>query len=190
MSEALTYDSKTVQSRLNLEKFAARKEKEELVENDDFDEDVEDDFDMSEEINELRKHLSRTELLKFGIRTGLHLRKQISEARFDGGTFYIVLILSLIKDFGDFVTGGLAAYVTTWVITPILVIVFLMRKGNYFKRYVKKRFIFAPIIGLIPFINIYPSFTMFTLMMKLRMNKRVRKLKDDIDILDKEIATV
>ncbi len=155
-----------------------------------YDDDIEESWDMGAEIDIIRKEYSKTEMVKKGIQLGKYLRKRIDETRFDGGSFFAVLILSLIKDFSDVITFGVSSFVTTFVITPALIIIFLMRKGNIFKRYLKKKLIFAPIIKLIPFINIYPAYTILTLNLKLKMNKKVRKLKEDIDTLDREMKKI
>ncbi len=152
-----------------------------------FENNRDEEWNILEEINELRKNHSKTELFKRGVYLGEYLRNRIDETRFDGASFFAVLTLSIIKDFSDFLTLGMAGTITTFVITPALFIVFLMRRGNILKRYALKRFIFAPIFELIPFVNIYPTYIMLTIMLKLRMDKKVRKLKEDIDILNKEL---
>ncbi|MDA3840464.1 MAG: hypothetical protein PF572_05205 [Patescibacteria group bacterium] len=151
---------------------------------------MEENWDISEEINNARKLFSKKEALKWGIKMGFHLRSKITETRFDGASFFTVLTISIIKDFSDFATGGLASYITTWIITPIIFLVFFMRKGNFIKRLAMKRFIFAPIVELIPFINIFPTYTLLTIMLKLRMNKKVTKLKEDIRVLDEQMLTI
>lgn len=117
--------------------------------------------------------------IKEGAEIGLELRNKINEGKFEGGTFYTVLILALIGDFIDLLTLGTIGYFLDKIIMIALFFVFFL-KVSAIKKYLIKRFIWPSIIKFIPLISTFPSYTISTIMLKLKVDKENKKLENQL----------
>ena len=85
----------------------------------------------------VEKH-TRREAVKQGIELGYELRKEISDGRFDGKTFYIVLLLSLAKDLIDIKTLGIIGPIINIFVSFTLFIIFFLRRARLRSYLIKK----------------------------------------------------
>lgn len=134
----------------------------------------------------MQEHNKR-EAVKQGIITGLRLRGEIADGRFDGSTFYTVLLLCVIKDLIDLVgvaTLGIAGILANFFIVPLLFIIFFLKKARL-KKFLIKRFIWPIIIEFTP-LNFFPSYTVGVIMLKLKVDEKNRTLAAQAEQIEKE----
>jgi hypothetical protein len=113
------------------------------------------------------------------------------EEGFDGPIFYIILILSMFKDGLDWVnillsagSGGLFYVMGTFllwiasIITSIFLVMFFwikFRTGRMFTKMIKA-FIWPTVMELIPFVRLFPFYTIMTVLLKLKESRKTKKL--------------
>lgn len=127
---------------------------------------------------------SISEAVKQGVSVGLMLRKEISEGRFSGATFIVVIILSLFKDFVDIGTLGSIG----WIINiAVILILFIALYGN---RAILKRFFLRIIITIIaesiPFLSILPIYTVVAIWIKMSADQKTKALEFQLAETEKE----
>ena len=120
-----------------------------------------------------------------GFSLGMNLRQQAADGRFDGGAFYTVLFLSAIKDFVDLVTLGTIGTLINIFVTFALIIFFL-GKRSILRRLLIRFFIGPMIVEMIPFLNIFPTYTIATIMFKLKADKMQRQLESEAEDVEQE----
>ncbi len=134
---------------------------------------------------------SKISAIKHGLKLGLILRQKANDLQFNGLGFWFVLIASGIKDFSDIITISFGGLITTWIITPLLFIFFFMRK-SYFKRFIMKRFmgkyIALAIAEFFPGTSIFPGYVIGTLLLKTKIDKKIRELKSKSEDIDREVT--
>lgn len=166
-------------SQLQQEKQAKRKENEEFHA-----------FDrLSGATIEISKNRSKGEAIKQGILLGSEIRQEISDGRFDGGTFYAVLFLCVIKDSIDLVTLGTIGVIVNIFITITLFIVFFLKK-SFLKKYLIKRYIWPMIIEFIPIVCAFPSYTVSCILLKMKLDNRTRNLEEELRKVNKKITQI
>jgi hypothetical protein len=158
---------------------------------------MDNDRETREELGELLKGTLHRESIvariEHGIALGLILRQQANDLRFDGLDFYVVLGMSIIKDLSDAMTLSLLSWLTVLPITFGLQIFFLMRK-SFLKRFIINNFLwkFIPltILEALPGTSFFPSYILATIFLKRRIDKEIRKIKSEVEDVDKEVDNI
>lgn len=132
---------------------------------------------------------SAGEAIKQGIALGSNLRSQISDTKFEGSTFYTVLLLSVVKDLLDILTVGTIGALANFVITPALIMIFFMKRP-ILKRLLIRFFLGSIILEGIFGIAIFPAYTISTFMLKHNANKKIKELNSRVKEVEKEIAKI
>ncbi|MDP3900394.1 MAG: hypothetical protein Q8Q23_04925 [bacterium] len=117
-----------------------------------------------------------------GENIGQYLRAEIESGKFSG--FIMVLGLSIFKDLADFTDGG---FVWVWIVGPIVTIavttIFFMQSSR-FKRWLLRKYVWKYVawifIGFIPILNIMPEMTIAAILLKLKVDKRIRRLETEL----------
>lgn len=122
---------------------------------------------------------------KQGLVMGVQMRQAIKQGDFSGGNFITVLLLSVLKDFVDIVAIGTIGVLINIPITIFLFIVFFMQL-SVIKKYLLKRFIWPMIIEFIPFLSIFPAYTISTIWLKMKIDKRNKEMQAQLDQLEGE----
>lgn len=125
------------------------------------------------------------EAQKMAAREALNVRRRISEEGFDGATFLTVLLLSLIGDVADLLTLGTIGYLVDKMIAIFLFLIFFL-KAPVLKKYLIKKFIWPVVIKFIPGLNIFPSYTISAILLKIKMDKDKRQAIDELNRLTAE----
>lgn len=120
-----------------------------------------------------------------GVKIGFELRREMAEKGMTAGVFFTILLLSVLKDFGDLVSLGTTGWLVNIAISTALFIVFFMQR-SFIKRFLIKRFIFPVIIEFIPFLDFFPTYTIMAILLKLKLDKINRDLKNQLADLEKE----
>lgn len=142
---------------------------------------------MLDSAGNLIKARSVTGAVKEGVEIGFDIRRRIADGKFEGGTFLAVLLLSALKDFGDLATLGTTGWLVNIVITTALFIIFFMQSSTI-KRFLIKRYIWVMIPESIPFIDIFPAYTMMAILLKLKIDKDRKKDEEDLKDLEEQIS--
>lgn len=130
-----------------------------------------------------------------GTKAGNKLKDNIKNGKFT--SFYICLLLALVKDVGEIVavayfdpgiTGDILSAFIGFALTAIL-----LGEGTYFRRWLIKKFfgkaIVAFIIGLIPGVNIvFPEYTVGILLMGWDNRKAILDMKHKLADLQKQMG--
>lgn len=124
---------------------------------------------------------TKLEALKQALILGLQIRQEIKRVGFSGAQFWIVLILSIIKDlFIDIPTLGVASPIINFAVTGVLAIVFFMRKSGMKKQLIKW-FVVPCLVEFVPGLSgFFPSYLLSTFLLKLKTEKRKKKLKNQL----------
>jgi hypothetical protein len=141
----------------------------------------------AEAFQKVAKKRSAITAVNQGVMLGLDLRGKIADGKFDSGTFYVVLFISILKDLLDVLTLGILGTVFNFFLGTVLFIIFL-GKRSFFKKFIMKRYIKVWVLESIPFINIFPLFTIGTIMFKIKCDKRIRELGDQLERVDEDIT--
>ena len=94
----------------------------------------------------------------------------------------ITLIFAILKDFIDLVTLGILGLITN-IIAWIVISFYLSGKVGFIKRWLYRRYIFALILELIPFINMIPQWTIFVLRAHATEHKKIDQILTAIEKL-------
>jgi hypothetical protein len=136
---------------------------------------------------------SAVEAVKSGLQLGFDLRHQIDATNFDAGTFYTVLLISIIKDILDCLSLGVGGTIFNIAVTVALMIIFFMR-GSWFKRYLVKRFLWPIIISVfiefIPFVDFFPTYSLMAIFLKLKMDKERKQLGQQLEEVEKDLKKI
>ncbi len=135
----------------------------------------------------VEKH-SAFEAVRQGVSYGLYLRKSIKEGGLTGGAFIMLLCLSMLKDIVDFSGASFLNPINLF----LLMALFIVRagKGSFFKRYLTKRFFLNLGLTSVPGVSFFPLTTIGTVMLKIGMDKKIRKMQDELTEIDKKTAEV
>ena len=120
--------------------------------------------------NKYKADMARIETLDID-----ELKNKIEDARFDGGTFYAILLLSAFKDAIDIFGLGIAGTIANFFIVPLLVIISLLR-GTRLKGKLIRRYLLPEILETIPGIDTLPFYTLTTIILKIMADRKVKKL--------------
>ncbi len=136
-------------------------------------------------LNELFDANNRVGATVNAIKLGLRIRKAISDGKFEGGNFYTVLILSVLKDFIDIASFGIYGTLFNIPIIIFLFIVFFLQLSTI-KKFILKRYIWPSIVEYIPFINTFPSYTISTLWLKVKVDRRNKEMEANLREIEKK----
>lgn len=117
------------------------------------------------------------------------LKNKINDARFDGGVFYAILLLSIAKDLIDVLTLGIIGTIANFFIVPLLFITSLLR-GTRIKSKLIKRFIIPMGLETIFGLNMLPLYTLTTLILKVMADHKVNGLKAELAKAQKKLKKI
>lgn len=146
--------------------------------------------DVMDRIKKVEQDRSSLGAVKEGVSLGLSLRKKISETRMSGEVFYTVLALSVAKDFIDTIDmSGIISGTANIFLTVTLFIIFFLRR-SFLKRYLLKRYVWVIVVEFIPLINAFPTYTVMTLLLKIKLDGKVKKLAGEAKELAKQMSVL
>lgn len=129
---------------------------------------------------------SASEAVRQGVSYGLYLRKSIQEGGLTGGNFIALLLLSICKDVVDFFGLGWMNPVKLFLIIALFII--NSGKGAFFKRFIIKRFFIYFSLEMIPLIDFFPIMTIGTIIIKIGMDRKIKKMKEELKEVEKQTA--
>ncbi|MCK5211985.1 hypothetical protein KAJ89_04750 [Candidatus Parcubacteria bacterium] len=137
----------------------------------------------------LAKRRQKEEAIEMELLKVDELKNKIRDARFDGGVFYAILLLSVAKDLIDVLTLGIAGTIANFFIVPLLFIISLLR-GTRIKSKLIKRFIIPMVFETIIGWNIIPWYTLTTLILKLMADYKVKELSAELRKVQKNLKKI
>ena len=127
-----------------------------------------------------------------GLKIGLKLRQTIKNSEWGFISFIVVLIISLFVDFFDLINAALGESLHLGLIPQLIdwalwigLIIFFFGKGNYMQRMFVKFFFWVIFVELFPIIDLIPSYTIATILLKRKLDKKVEKNKSALEKLEK-----
>lgn len=154
------------------------------------------DLAVIKQLGESAKNIYKRESLFHaaveGLKIGFKLRSTIKKSEWGFISFIIVLIISLFVDFFDLINAALGESLHLGLIPQLIdwalwigLVIFFFGKGNYVQRMFVKFFFWVIFVELIPIIDLVPSYTIATILLKLKLDKKVEKNKSDLDKVEK-----
>lgn len=169
-------DELSTQARLNIARERARRSEGSVAR-------------TAKAFQEVAKKRSIKEAVFQGVTLGLSLRKEMADGKFDAGTFYVVLFLSVLKDFADVLlieTLGVGGSIINVFVTIALIIVFL-GKRSFMKKMLFKFFILIIVAEFIPLVNEFPFFIYGTIRFKMKTDQRLKDLAFQAEQVEEEV---
>ncbi|MFA5318324.1 MAG: hypothetical protein WC323_02525 [Patescibacteria group bacterium] len=135
---------------------------------------------------------TRFDAAYYGQSVGEYLKQEIADGKFTA--FLLVLLLSAIKDFVDLTSGGtITVYIIGPFISSALFIIFFMRKSCFKRWFIRKylwKYVAWAVVGYIPFLAAMPEMVVATILLKLKTDKRIRKLEEEMKEVERETKRI